>query len=185
MLPSAPCYTCLLPYDPVCCSLLPNDPVYSSLLLYAPVCSCMLIFAPVCSSLFPYDPTCCSMFLCAPMATLNGEMQGGASLEHVVFGDVWLCAGQSNMWLPLSHTFERNRSISAIQRGELSNLRMTCGNSDAVQLSPQRATVLSEWWDAKSCASSRGLLDFCSGCFYVRRAVVVGFLVEGARSDTK
>lgn len=47
-----------------------------------------------------------------------------AVLEHVTFGDVWYCAGQSNMALPVVHTYSRNESRDAILAGKLDNIRI-------------------------------------------------------------
>ena len=46
-------------------------------------------------------------------------------LHGVVFGDVWLCAGQSNMALPLENTFSSNASIAAAASGRFQNIRLT------------------------------------------------------------
>ena len=32
-----------------------------------------------------------------------------ATIQDAVFGIVWVCSGQSNMWLPMSFSFSRNR----------------------------------------------------------------------------
>jgi hypothetical protein len=50
-------------------------------------------------------------------------------LSDVMFGEVWLCAGQSNMWLNTWFTFGRNASIAAIRAGKYENVRMMAGDS--------------------------------------------------------
>eukprot|EP01060_Flectonema_neradi_P011037 TRINITY_DN180_c0_g1_i1.p1 TRINITY_DN180_c0_g1~~TRINITY_DN180_c0_g1_i1.p1 ORF type:complete len:608 (+),score=158.57 TRINITY_DN180_c0_g1_i1:43-1866(+) len=45
-------------------------------------------------------------------------------IEDVTFGDVWYCAGQSNMALPLLHTISRNDSVKALQQGQFNNIRL-------------------------------------------------------------
>ena len=51
---------------------------------------------------------------------------GSASIGDVTFGDVWYCAGQSNMALPVQYTYARNASIAKIkQGGVLSKIRLT------------------------------------------------------------
>lgn len=51
---------------------------------------------------------------------------GTASIADVTFGDVWYCAGQSNMALPVQYTYARNASIANIKRGGvLSKIRLT------------------------------------------------------------
>eukprot|EP01059_Diplonema_ambulator_P035412 TRINITY_DN8316_c0_g1_i1.p1 TRINITY_DN8316_c0_g1~~TRINITY_DN8316_c0_g1_i1.p1 ORF type:complete len:603 (+),score=66.30 TRINITY_DN8316_c0_g1_i1:57-1865(+) len=47
-----------------------------------------------------------------------------ASIQDVTFGDVWYCAGQSNMALPLLHTLSRNISLDAIKAGKYNNIRL-------------------------------------------------------------
>ena len=45
-------------------------------------------------------------------------------IEHVTFGDLWFCAGQSNMQLIMRHTFSRNDTIAALAAGKYNNLRV-------------------------------------------------------------
>ena len=47
-----------------------------------------------------------------------------AVLEHVTFGDVWYCAGQSNMALSMLHSFNRNKTRDAIVAGKYANIRI-------------------------------------------------------------
>ena len=47
-------------------------------------------------------------------------------LHDIVFGDVWICAGQSNMWLPLSHTFQRQASVCATPTPSAHTARAAC-----------------------------------------------------------
>ena len=47
-----------------------------------------------------------------------------AVLHHVAFGDVWMCAGQSNMEHALRDTFDRNQSMRAAMRGRYDNVRL-------------------------------------------------------------
>ncbi|KAJ9456122.1 hypothetical protein DIPPA_18274 [Diplonema papillatum] len=46
------------------------------------------------------------------------------TIVDVTFGDVWYCSGQSNMALPLTYTFSRNKSAAAIGQGKYRNIRM-------------------------------------------------------------
>ena len=43
-------------------------------------------------------------------AACTAGCRGSATIVDVTFGDVYYCAGQSNMALPLLHTFHRNIS---------------------------------------------------------------------------
>eukprot|EP00040_Diaphanoeca_grandis_P042178 m.264329 g.264329 ORF g.264329 m.264329 type:complete len:830 (+) comp55607_c0_seq1:15-2504(+) len=47
------------------------------------------------------------------------------AIVNVTFGDVWYCGGQSNMALPILHTFSRNISRDAILSGKYSNIRIS------------------------------------------------------------
>jgi sialate O-acetylesterase len=50
--------------------------------------------------------------------------KNSATLEHVTYGDVWYCGGQSNMALPVSNTFSRFASEAAIRSGKYANIRI-------------------------------------------------------------
>ena len=39
-------------------------------------------------------------------------------IENVTWGDVWFCFGQSNMWLPMQHSFTRNRTYALLDGPE-------------------------------------------------------------------
>ena len=47
-----------------------------------------------------------------------------ANLTGVTYGDVWYCGGQSNMALPVAHTFSRNASAKAVLAGKYANIRL-------------------------------------------------------------
>lgn len=51
------------------------------------------------------------------------------ALINVAFGDVWFCSGQSNMWLPVLHTFDRNDTARNISAGKYANIRVMAGSS--------------------------------------------------------
>lgn len=57
---------------------------------------------------------------CASNATLE--------MHNVIFGDVWLCSGQSNAMLWVSHSYSRNASATAYAAGNFSNIRIAAGN---------------------------------------------------------
>jgi sialate O-acetylesterase len=50
-----------------------------------------------------------------------------ASLVNLTFGDVYVCAGQSNMQLMMEYTFDNNKSIDAIKQGKYKNIRLFYG----------------------------------------------------------
>ena len=47
-----------------------------------------------------------------------------AELQHVTYGDVWICSGQSNMELNLHFTFEKNDTFAAVGAGKYKNIRI-------------------------------------------------------------
>ena len=51
------------------------------------------------------------------------------TITGVVFGDMWFCSGQSNMWLPVDHSFSRNATADAIKAGKYTNVRGMFGGS--------------------------------------------------------
>ena len=62
--------------------------------------------------------------------------QSASVLSNVTFGDVWYCSGQSNMWLPMEYSFSRNLSVANISMGNLDNVRLMAGNSQAATFHP-------------------------------------------------
>ena len=46
------------------------------------------------------------------------------TISNVVFGDVFVCSGQSNMRLPLLNSFTHNATVAAIAGGAYSNVRV-------------------------------------------------------------
>ena len=50
------------------------------------------------------------------------------SIANVVMGDVWICSGQSNAMLWVSHTFSRNASALSYAQGAFNNVRIMGGN---------------------------------------------------------
>ncbi len=52
-----------------------------------------------------------------------GDGRNSSSIMNVTFGDVWYCAGQSNMELPMHFTFNVNKTLERMARGEYSNIR--------------------------------------------------------------
>lgn len=48
-------------------------------------------------------------------------------ITDLTFGDIFFCAGQSNAWLPLWFTFERNATTAKVAAGGYSNLRLWRG----------------------------------------------------------
>lgn len=57
----------------------------------------------------------------------SSQGAGSAHIADLTFGDVWLCSGQSNMWLPIWFTFNRNETTAAILSGQYANIRIFRG----------------------------------------------------------
>ena len=110
-------------------------------------------------------------------ARCDGGCTGVATIVDVTFGDVWYCAGQSNMALPLQFTYARNATYAAIKRGALGDVRLfgLKGN-----MNEDRAWVRA--LDAAGGASNgtmpgygeRPLDHFSSTCFYFGQALKAG-----------
>jgi len=63
----------------------------------------------------------------ADCASCAGGGKSSNTLTDIVFGDVFFCSGQSNMWLPLWFTFERNETTARTAAGAYDNLRLWRG----------------------------------------------------------
>lgn len=87
------------------------------------------------------------------------------TLVDVIFGDVWFCAGQSNMWLPLQYTYSHNRSFDAVRSGQYPHLRIMAGDSQINSLNPTVPPTF-PWRTARDALTSQHLVDFSSTCFY-------------------
>jgi len=96
-----------------------------------------------------------------------------ASITNVTFGDVWHCSGQSNMWLPLSSSFNINETIgniTSMTNPKYRNIRMMAGNSGG-----GNSVVSNPWLTAFQAASPSGIgkrptyrriVDFGATCWY-------------------
>ncbi|KAL1522247.1 hypothetical protein AB1Y20_017244 [Prymnesium parvum] len=107
-----------------------------------------------------------------------GAALANATLHRLVFGDVWVCAGQSNMRLPLTHTFARHQSLSSVLSGAYDNIRLPCGDSDEVSLleTSGQPAHFPAWRKASDCATNSStdrtghaenlLFRSCATCWY-------------------
>ena len=115
---------------------------------------------------------------CLPAAAVGGDHTitatctgctntTAAVLEHVTYGDVWYCSGQSNMALRLQHTYSRNSSRDAILAGKYSNIRIhgLKGNMNPFQpwatLKQALATPL-----AQTSSDDSSFMAFSASCYY-------------------
>jgi len=90
------------------------------------------------------------------IATSGGKY---ITLERVTFGDVWYCAGQSNMALQISHTFGRWSTVESIKAGKYSNIRIhgIAGNMNPNLPWTNMSTIA---------ANNESLLSYSSTCWY-------------------
>ena len=105
-----------------------------------------------------------------------------ASLQHVVFGDVWMCAGQSNAALSLGHTMSRNATVDAIRRGRYANVRLARPLVDETLYKSNETHLLRPWLtaqaavaDGSAAAPTYSLFDFCASCWYFAQALTDEF----------
>ena len=68
-----------------------------------------------------YSATASCLSGCSAGSTVH------ATLTDLTFGDVFFCAGQSNMWLPLWFTYTRNTTLASVLAGNYSNIRLWRG----------------------------------------------------------
>ena len=73
---------------------------------------------------------------CSPQAPSS------VSISNVAFGDMWYCTGQSNMWLPVLHTYWRNETARNISLGKYTNIRMMAGGSGSKVRNADNAETL-------------------------------------------
>lgn len=115
--------------------------------------------------------------------TITATCTGGASttvanITNVVFGDVWYCAGQSNMWLPLLHTFSRNYTVANITSGKRDNIRLMAGNSQSTPFNPWM-TSKQAIADGNESVPLYTLFQFSAACYYTAETLTDTFLSAG------
>eukprot|EP00041_Stephanoeca_diplocostata_P026436 m.713015 g.713015 ORF g.713015 m.713015 type:complete len:147 (-) comp22967_c0_seq13:128-568(-) len=55
-----------------------------------------------------------------------GNTSSVAMIHDLTFGDVFICSGQSNMWLPMQYALTRNRTFSLVDSGDAyGNIRVS------------------------------------------------------------
>eukprot|EP00051_Salpingoeca_urceolata_P012456 m.154374 g.154374 ORF g.154374 m.154374 type:complete len:759 (-) comp17497_c1_seq1:23-2299(-) len=60
----------------------------------------------------------------------QADQYNNATITNVTFGDMWFCSGQSNMWLPVDHSFSRNDTLHAItNENKYHNIRLVAQGS--------------------------------------------------------
>ena len=56
--------------------------------------------------------------------TVTATATATAVLRNVSFGDVVLCLGQSNIWLPMSYDVDRHRTYASLAAGAYGHVRL-------------------------------------------------------------
>jgi sialate O-acetylesterase len=108
-------------------------------------------------------------------AACTSGCTGSASINDTTFGDVWMCTGQSNMWLPMYHSFTRNKSLQAIMNGTYDNIRLMAGDS-------QDSATSAPWMHVRHAATVGAstssfnhypnvLFKFSAACYYFAQSV--------------
>jgi sialate O-acetylesterase len=80
-------------------------------------------------ALLPPQPAGGNYTVTAACTGCSSSAPSSATIGNIAFGDMWYCMGQSNMWLPVLHTYERNYTIHNISSGRYGNIRMMAGVS--------------------------------------------------------
>ena len=104
---------------------------------------------------------------CTAGCTANAT---AAVLEHATFGDVWYCGGQSNMALPLLHSYTRNATRDAVLAGRLGNIRIHQAEENMVRFLPwstlAQALAVTTAGAPAADSDASALMGFSASCFY-------------------
>lgn len=114
--------------------------------------------------------------------TATSSHNATAHLHSVSFGDVWVCGGQSNMWLPLRNTFAHGQSLSDAARGKFGNVRLLdarewdravpgrwlTAEAAATTMVPTSAPAPS---GERTNATGPALSQFCASCYHFAEAL--------------
>ena len=95
-----------------------------------------------------------------------------ATLAHVVFGDMWYCTGQSNMWLPVKYSFSRNESVAAIAQGKYANIRGMFSPSATTPTAGVWKTAQQAIADGNATTPTYSLFDMGATCLYFAQELV-------------
>lgn len=97
------------------------------------------------------------------------------SLSDILFGDVFGCGGQSNMWFPVSDVF--NSTEEAALADNYPDIRiMTVGAQQQAPPSPPDFTSLQQPW---MLASSRTIPDFSAVCWFFAKRLMDTWKMAG------
>eukprot|EP01084_Bolivina_argentea_P265945 450930_1 len=100
-------------------------------------------------------------------------------LYNVTFGDVYYCAGQSNMHLSMGYTFNRNITYEAITNGAYRNIRYKTQSeidtSNVTYVIPRQSAPQYEWQPVRDEITNISLIysldKFSAACWYFAQSL--------------
>ena len=123
----------------------------------------------------------------------NGSVDH-AFIDHVQFGDVWICAGQSNMAIPLLYSYAYNTSVTAIRKRKYGNVRFSNMWIANIRTDDVRPPHTSRWFTpgagvtpvrlANSSELTMPLSEFCAECWYFAESLTDMFIDAGLDPPT-
>ena len=87
-------------------------------------------------------------------------------LEDVIYGDVWVCSGQSNMQWEMKRIFNATEEIAAME--EYPNIRMYFVKL-MTSNSPQDDLIAEDWTDWEKTTSTARVSQFSAVCLLTAR----------------
>ena len=87
-------------------------------------------------------------------------------LEDVIYGDVWVCSGQSNMQRSMNSIFNASEEIAAME--EYPNIRMYFVKL-MTSNTPQDDMMAEEWTDWEKTTSTNRVKQFSAVCLLTAR----------------
>ena len=82
-------------------------------------------------------------------------------LKDIIYGDVWICSGQSNMQWKISNIFNATEEIAAME--EYPNIRMYFVNL-MTSNTPQDDLMAEKWTDWEKTTSTDKVSEFSAVC---------------------
>ena len=87
-------------------------------------------------------------------------------LKDIIYGDVWICSGQSNMQWKISNIFNATEEIAAME--EYPNIRMYFVNL-MTSNTPQDDLMEEKWTDWEKTTSTDKVSEFSAVCLLTAR----------------
>ena len=115
--------------------------------------------------------------------TVTATATATAVLRNVSFGDVVLCLGQSNIWLPMSYDIDRHRTYASLAAGAYGHVRLFNHGFATPDTVPVAAKASPVWAGGSSGAMGGGMWQratnetvraFGAVCWYTGVALAPG-----------